>query len=47
MIACEPAIVEEVGLGLTPAVEAAVDRAIALVLETITELQSDAAYPSA
>lgn len=47
VIACEPAIVEDVGLGLTPPVEAAVDRAIALVLETITELQSDAAYPSA
>ena len=46
MIACEPAIVEDVGLGLTPPVEAAVERAIALVLETIAELRTDAAYPA-
>ena len=47
VIACEPAEVEDVGLGLTPAVEAAVERAIALVLETIEELRTDAAYPAA
>ena len=47
VIACEPEIVDDVGLGLTPAVEAAVDRAIALVRETVTELQDDAAYPTA
>ena len=47
VIACEPEIVDDVGLGLTPAVEASVERAIALVLETVTELQSDAAYPQA
>ena len=35
VIACEPAMVEDVGLGLTPPVEAAVERAIELVLETI------------
>jgi hydrogenase maturation protease len=46
VIACEPADVEDVGLGLTPAVEAAVEHAIALVLETIEELRSDAAYPA-
>jgi hydrogenase maturation protease len=46
VIACEPAVVEEVGLGLTPAVEAAVERAMALVLETIAELRTDAAYPA-
>jgi hydrogenase maturation protease len=46
VIACEPAVVEDVGLGLTPAVEAAVERAMALVLETIEELRTDAAYPS-
>ena len=46
VIACEPAEVDEVGLGLTPAVEAAVDRAIALVLETVEELRTDAAYPA-
>ncbi len=46
VIACEPAIVEDVGLGLTAPVEAAVERAIALVLETIAELRTDAAYPA-
>ncbi len=44
VIACEPAEVDDVGLGLTPAVEASVERAIALVMETIEELRSDAAY---
>ena len=33
-------------LGLTPVVEAAVERAIALVMETIAELRTDAAYPA-
>ena len=46
VIACEPAEVDDVGLGLTPAVEASVERAMALVLETIEELRTDAAYPS-
>ena len=46
VIACEPAVVDDVGIGLTPAVEAAVERAIALVLETIEELRTDAAYQS-
>ena len=46
VIACEPAVVEDVGLGLTPPVEAAVERAIELVLETIAELRTDAAYPA-
>ena len=46
VIACEPAIVEDVGLGLTAPVEAAVERAIALVLETVAELRTDAAYPA-
>jgi hydrogenase maturation protease len=44
VIACEPAAVEDTGLGLSPAVEAAVERAIGLVEETIAELQTDAAY---
>jgi hydrogenase maturation protease len=47
VIACEPAQVDDVGVGLTPPVEAAVQRAIDLVLETIDELRSDAAYPAA
>ena len=46
VIACEPAEVDDVGVGLTSAVEAAVDRAIVLVLETIEELRDDAAYPA-
>ena len=33
-----------VGLGLTPPVEGAVDRALELVGETLTELRGDAAY---
>src|SRR5690349_9802497 len=44
VIACEPASVEEVGMGLTPAVAATVDRAVDLVAETVGQLQSDAAY---
>ena len=44
VIGCEPGEVDEVGLGLTPPVEAAVERAITLVLETVGELRGDAAY---
>jgi hydrogenase maturation protease len=47
VIACEPAQVDDVGIGLTAAVQASVARAIELVLETIEELRSDAAYPAA
>jgi hydrogenase maturation protease len=46
VIACEPAVVDDVGLGLSPAVEEAVDRAIALILDTVAELRTDAAYPT-
>jgi hydrogenase maturation protease len=46
VIGCEPGEVEEVGLGLTPPVEAAMERALALVGETIAELRTDAAYGS-
>ena len=46
IVACEPGEVEELGLGLSPALEAAVDQAIALVDETIAELRTDAAYKS-
>jgi len=42
----EPGEVEDLGLGLSPALEAAVDQAIALVDETIAELRTDAAYKS-
>ena len=44
VIGCEPGEVDEVGLGLTPAVEEVVERALALVTETIDELRTDAAY---
>ena len=44
VIGCEPGEVDDVGLGLTPPVEAAVDRAIGLVRETLQELRGDAAY---
>jgi hydrogenase maturation protease len=44
VVACEPAQVEEMGLGLSPAVEAAVGRAVDVVIDTIAELQTDAAY---
>jgi len=46
VITCEPASVEEMGMGLTPAVAATVDRAVDLVAETVGQLQSDAAYTS-
>ncbi len=44
IVACEPETVEEMGVGLTPVVEEAVDRAVELVLETAKELLTDEAY---
>jgi len=44
IIACEPLTVEEMGVGLSPVVEAAVDRAVDLVLEQAKELLTDEAY---
>jgi hydrogenase maturation protease len=44
VVACEPAEVEEMGLGLTGEVERAVDGAVELVIETIEQLRTDAAY---
>ena len=44
VIACEPGVVEEMGLGLSASVEEAVGRAVDLVVETVGELQDDAAY---
>jgi hydrogenase maturation protease len=43
VIACEPAEVEEVGLGLSDEVGAAVERAVDVVMSTIAELRSDVA----
>ncbi len=46
VIGCEPGEIDDVGLGLSPAVEAAVAGAMELVLQTIAELRTDAAYAS-
>jgi hydrogenase maturation protease len=47
VIACEPAEVEEPGMGLTPAVAGAVPRAIDLALETLANLSQAARRASA
>jgi hydrogenase maturation protease len=44
VIGCEPGAIDEPGLGLTPAVERAVAAALDLVLQTVAELRTDAAY---
>jgi hydrogenase maturation protease len=44
VIACEPAEVEEMGFGLSDQVADAVEGAVDLVLETVEQLRSDAAY---
>jgi hydrogenase maturation protease len=44
VVACEPARVEEMGRGLSDEVARAVDGAVELVVQTIGELQADAAY---
>ena len=44
VVACEPASVEAMGIGLSEEVAAAVDGAVKLVVQTIEELQADAAY---
>lgn len=38
IVACEPGEVEEMGIGLTPEVEAAAERATGMVLETVQEM---------
>ena len=43
-VACEPASVEEMGIGLSDEVARAVDGAADLVAKTIGQLQADAAY---
>ncbi len=47
IVACEPAAVEEMGLGLSPQVEAAIEGAVELVLETVNELRAGASYEGA
>jgi hydrogenase maturation protease len=44
IVACEPQTVEEMGVGLSAAVEEAVERAVDLVLATAQELTTDEAY---
>jgi hydrogenase maturation protease len=46
IVACEPAVVEEMGLQMSPAVQAAVERATDVVKQTVAELLTDAAYES-
>jgi hydrogenase maturation protease len=46
IVACEPETVEEMGVGLSPVVEEAVDRAVDLVIDTAKELLTDEAYAS-
>jgi hydrogenase maturation protease len=43
VIACEPAETDEVGWGLSSQVAPAIDRAVALVLETVAELRAEPA----
>jgi hydrogenase maturation protease len=42
VIACEPAVVEEMGIGLSEPVAAAVDGAVELVAKTVDELLAEA-----
>jgi hydrogenase maturation protease len=44
VVACEPARVEEMGLGLSDDVARAVDGAVDLLVKTVGDLQRDAAY---
>ena len=44
VIACEPATIEDMGIGLSAPVTAALDGAVDLVIKTVEELGSDAAY---
>jgi hydrogenase maturation protease len=44
IVACEPATAEEMGLEMSPEVAASVDRAAAVVTDTVAELLSDDAY---
>ena len=44
VVACEPLVVEEMNIGLSDEVAAAVSGAVDLVLEQVEELRHDAAY---
>jgi hydrogenase maturation protease len=47
IVACEPAVVEEMGMELSAQVRAAVDGAVDLVVATVEELRHDEAYATA
>jgi hydrogenase maturation protease len=47
VVACEPAVVEEMGMGLSPAVESVVAKAVDVVIEQIELLRTDAVYEDA
>ena len=47
IVACEPAVVEEMGTTLSAQVDDAVDRAVELGLQTVEELRHDEAYAAA
>jgi hydrogenase maturation protease len=44
IVACEPGPIDDIGMGLSPALQAAVDQAVALIDETVAELRTDEAY---
>jgi hydrogenase maturation protease len=44
VVACEPATLEEMGMGLSPELEAVVTKAVDVVIEQITVLKDEAAY---
>jgi hydrogenase maturation protease len=44
VIGCEPGEVEDMGIGLSAEVQSAVSHAVDLVVTTVADLQSDAAY---
>jgi hydrogenase maturation protease len=47
VVACEPGPIEELAVGLSAAVEAAIEKAIGVVMQQLAELQDDAAYDRA
>ena len=47
VVACEPELVEDFGIGLSDAVAGAVRRAADVVVDTVAQLQTDAAGPHA
>jgi hydrogenase maturation protease len=44
VVACEPATVEEMGMGLSPELEAVVNKAVDVVIEQIHHFKQDSAY---